>query len=171
MKRIPRNPNSYKQASLMTNAEKIDFKNKLKEFGLEVLRRRIVTAQAAMKEAQETANSEEKSSAGDKYETGRAMGQLQKEMLGRQSAEYAKEVRALQSVFTDSVCDRAGPGAFIRVTGMAFFVSAGLGKLEVEGLSIVFVSPLAPLARSFQGKQPGDSILFNGVARVIEEIF
>ncbi len=54
-----------------------------------------------MDRAQEAANSEGKSPAGDKYETGRAMGQLQKEMHGRQLAEYAKEVKALQSIVVD----------------------------------------------------------------------
>jgi transcription elongation GreA/GreB family factor len=155
----------------MINHEKIAFKNKLKALGLDVLRKRIVTAQEAMREAQEAANSEEKSSAGDKYETGRAMGQLQKEMLGRQLAEYAKDVKALQSVGTDSVLEQGGAGAFIRTGGMAFFVSAGLGKQEVDGLTIVFVSPLAPLARSLQNKQAGDSIRFNGVNLVIEEVY
>jgi transcription elongation GreA/GreB family factor len=155
----------------MTNPEKIAFKNKLKNFGLDVLRQRIATAQEAMNQAQEAANSEEKSSAGDKYETGRAMGQLQKEMHGRQLAEYAKEVKALQSIFTDSLCDQGGPGAFVRVAGMAFFVSAGLGRQEVEGQIILFVSPLAPLARSLQTKKTGDSILFNGATMVIEDVY
>ena len=155
----------------MTNPEKIAFKNKLKQLGLDLLRRRIATAQEAMKEAQEAANSEEKSSAGDKYETGRAMGQLQKEMLGRQLAEYAKDVKALEAVFIDSICDRVRSGAFVRTDGMGFFVGAGLGKQEVEGHTILFVSPVAPLARSLESKKPGDSIVFNGVNRVIEEVF
>jgi hypothetical protein len=156
---------------MKTNLEKIAFKNRLKNLGLDVLRGRIATAQDAMNRAQEAANNEEKSSAGDKYETGRAMGQLQKEMHGRQITEYAKDVKALQSVVTDSVCDRVGPGAVIRTAGMVFFVSAGLGKQEAEGLTILFVSPVAPLARSLQDKRPGDSMLFNGVNMVIEEVF
>jgi hypothetical protein len=155
----------------MTSPEKIAFKNKLKNLGLDMLRQRIGTAREAMNRAQEAANSEEKSSAGDKYETGRAMGQLQKEMHGRQLAEYAKEVKALQSIFTDSLCDRGGPGAFIRAAGIGFFVSAGLGKQEVEGLIILFVSPLAPLGRSLRNKVAGDSILFNGVSMVIEDVY
>jgi hypothetical protein len=155
----------------MTSPEKIAFKNKLKNLGLDMLRQRIGTAREAMNRAQEAANSEEKSSAGDKYETGRAMGQLQKEMHGRQLAEYAKEVKALQSIFTDSLCDRGGPGAFIRAAGIGFFVSAGLGKQEVEGLIILFVSPLAPLGRSLRNKVAGDSILFNGVSVVIEDVY
>jgi hypothetical protein len=155
----------------MTSREKIAFKSKLKNFGLGMLRQRIGTAQEDMNRAQEAANSEEKSSAGDKYETGRAMGQLQKEMHGRQLAEYAKEVKALQSVFTDSLCDRGGPGAFVRTAEIAFFVSAGLGRQEVEGQVILFVSPMAPLARLLQNKKEGDVILFNGLSMVIEDVY
>jgi len=76
------------------------------------------------------------------------MGQLEKEMYGRQLAAYAGELKALQSIPADSICHQAGPGAFIWGAGFAFFVSAGLGKLQVEGLTVLFVSPLAPLARS-----------------------
>src|SRR5580692_11797409 len=116
----------------MTNSEKIAFKCKLKNIGLELLKQRIATARVIMDQAQEAANNEEKSSAGDKYETGRAMAQLQKEMHGRLLAEYAKEVSALQSLVTDLVCECGCPGAFIRAKEIAFFVSAGLGRREVE---------------------------------------
>jgi transcription elongation GreA/GreB family factor len=155
----------------MTSSEKIAFKNKLKNLGLDLLRQRMVTAQDAMDQAQEAANSEEKSSAGDKYETGRAMGQLQKEMHGRQLAEYAKEVKALQSIAIDLYCNKGGPGAFVQMAGIAFFVSAGLGRQEVDGKTILFVSPMAPLARALQEKQAGESILFNGVGMAIENIY
>jgi transcription elongation GreA/GreB family factor len=155
----------------MTNPEKIAFKSKLKNLGLKMLKQRIATAQEAMDQAQEAANSEEKSSAGDKYETGRAMGQLQKEMYGRQLAEYAKEVMALQSIIIDPLCDSGGPGAYVQAAGIAFFVSAGLGRQEVEGQTILFVSPVAPLARALQNKKAGDSLLFNGAAMAIEYIY
>jgi transcription elongation GreA/GreB family factor len=155
----------------MTNPEKIAFKHSLKKLGLDILRQRMATAQKAMDQAQEAANSEEKSSAGDKYETGRAMGQLQKEMHGRQLAEYGKEVKALQSIVVDLLCDKVGPGAFVQAGDIAFFVSAGLGRQEVEGLSILFVSPLAPLARALHDKRAGDTILFNGTGMVIEDIY
>jgi hypothetical protein len=155
----------------MTNSEKIAFKNKLRNLGLDLLKQRIVRAQAAMDQAQEAANSEGKSSAGDKYETGRAMGQLQKEMHGRQLAEYAKEVKALQSIVIDPLCDSGGPGALVQAAGFAFFVSAGLGRQEVEGLTILFVSPMAPLARALQNKKAGDTLLFNGVNMAIECVY
>jgi hypothetical protein len=155
----------------MTTQEKIAFKIKLKNLGLVLLGKRISTAETAMQRAQEAANSEEKSSSGDKYETGRAMGQLEKEMYGRQLAAYAHELKALQSITADSICHQPGPGAFIRGEGIAFFVSAGLGKQQVDGMTILFVSPMAPLAQSLQGRKPGDVIPFNGANVVIEEVY
>ena len=64
---------------LMTDHQKLSFKAfKLKNFALDLIGQRMTTAKEAMQQAQESANSEEKSSAGDKYETGRAMGHLQR---------------------------------------------------------------------------------------------
>lgn len=155
----------------MTNPEKIAYKTKLKDHGLQLLRQRIATAETAMSQAQEAANAEEKSSSGDKYETGRAMGQLTKEMYGRQLAEYAKDLKALRSIAVDSICDQGGPGALIRGKGIAFFMSAGLGKQQIDGLTVLFVSPMAPLARTLQGKKPGDAVAFNGTIVLIEDIY
>ena len=44
-----------------------------------VVQQRIDTARHAMTAAQESANEEGKSSAGDKYETGRAMAQIERD--------------------------------------------------------------------------------------------
>ena len=49
-----------------------------------LLVQRITVSETAMKNAQESANSEDKSSAGDKYETSRAMGHLDRDMNAKQ---------------------------------------------------------------------------------------
>lgn len=76
----------------MTSQEKIAFKNRLKQTGLQLISDRIAMAKSAGDNAQAAANSEDKSSAGDKYETGRAMGHLEKDMYARQQAENVKEL-------------------------------------------------------------------------------
>ena len=68
----------------MTAADKILFKNNLKQFCQHTIEQRIAAAKEIIQNVQEAANNEEKSSAGDKYETGRAMGHLQKDMHSRQ---------------------------------------------------------------------------------------
>ena len=161
----------------MTDAEKLAFKGKLKQWGLELIGQRMAAARQAMEQAQEAANSEEKSSAGDKYETGRAMGHLQKDMHARQLAESAKELAKLHAVPTESLCHEGRTGAFVQADGaafadsVAFFISAGLGKQTFNGQTILFLSPRAPIAKQLEKKKPGDKVRFNQKDLVIRDVF
>src|SRR6202000_329842 len=106
----------------MTDAEKIVFKSKLKKWGLDLISQRIATANDAMQQAQQAANSEEKSSAGDKYETGRAMGHLQKDMHARQLAESLKELAALDHIVINLPCAEGMAGAVLQGQELSFFI-------------------------------------------------
>jgi hypothetical protein len=155
----------------MEYAEKIALKHRLKRWALDTIGQRITASRAAIDQAQQAANQEEKSSAGDKYETGRAMGHLQKDMHARALAESIKELATLHSIKTDTICTAPRPGAFVLGEGMAIFIAAGLGKQQWEGQTIFFLSPIAPLARALHDKKPGDSVVFNGAPILILEIF
>ena len=155
----------------MDNTQKLAFKSTLKQFGLHLIAGRIAAARQAADQAQQAANQEEKSSAGDKYETGRAMGHLQKEMHTRQQAEHEREHAALLRVPTDAFCTPPLPGAFIQCTDIAFFIGAGLGKQSVNGQTILFLSPAAPLAKTLLDKKTGDEFTFNGRTLRIEDLF
>lgn len=155
----------------MTDKEKIAFKQQLKQWGLDLIGQRMATAKEAMNQAQEAANNEEKSSAGDKYETGRAMGHLQKDMHARQLAESAKELATLHAIPIEPLCNQGRPGAYLQAEGIAFFISAGLGKQVIDGQTVLFLSPQAPLATQLQGKKLGDSIQFNQRLVKIREVF
>src|SRR5688572_531041 len=98
----------------MTRSEKIDFKHSLKQAGLAIIEQRIAAARSLMDDAQQAANGEEKSSAGDKYETSRAMGHLQKDMYARQLAEQAKELAALHAVNVDAIYEEATTGSLVQ---------------------------------------------------------
>ena len=155
----------------MDHQEKIAFKTGLKNWALHLLGLRMVTSEEAMRQAQEAANGEEKSSAGDKYETGRAMGHLQKDMHARQLAELVREVAALHAVNTEKLYTEGKSGAFLQTDHLAFFISIGLGKQLVEGQAVVFLSPQAPLAKTLQNKRTGDSIVFNRETMILRDIF
>jgi hypothetical protein len=155
----------------MTDPEKIHFKNKLKQFALAIIGQRIAAAKEAIDQAQQAANQEEKSSAGDKYETGRAMGHLQKDMHARQLAENAKELATLHSINVDTLYPMATAGAFIGCPGIAFFIAAGLGKQIREGQTIYFLSPQAPLASQLANKKAGEIIHFNSINLPILDVY
>jgi hypothetical protein len=155
----------------MTHQEMIAFKTSLKKAGELLITERIAMAKSAIANAQEAANSEDKSSAGDKYETGRAMGHLEKDMYARQQAENIKELDKLQKVNTDIIYTTAQTGAFVRCANYSFFIAAGLGKQLINNQTIFFLSPDAPLAKLLLHKKAGDHFLFNKMDTVILEIY
>lgn len=155
----------------MNEQEKIKFKNKLKQAGIGIIARRVEVAKAAVTDAQEAANSEEKSSAGDKYETGRSMGHLEIDMHGRQLAETQKELTNLQSVEINKIHQVAAVGTFVKTKTVSFFIAAGLGKQTVDNENIYFLSPHAPLAKLLIGKKTGDKFLFNNTQTTIVDLF
>jgi transcription elongation GreA/GreB family factor len=155
----------------MTQQEKIVFKSKLKQFCHAMIEQRIHAVKDAMANAQQAANSEEKSSAGDKYETSRAMGHLEKDMHARQLAENLRELAGLDAVAVHTVYHSVTTGAFVQCAGISFFIAAGLGRQSAEGKTILFLSPHAPLARQMQYKKTGDSFLFADVNTVIVDLY
>jgi len=155
----------------MSTTDNIVFKNNLKQFCQHAIEQRIAAAKEMIQNAQEAANAEEKSSAGDKYETGRAMGHLQKDMHARQLTENIKELADLQGIHTDQVYHYAIAGAFIETAVASFFIAAGLGKQIIEGKTIFFLSPHAPLAVLLQNKKKGDSFIFMRDSIVITDLY
>lgn len=156
----------------MEPAEKIAFKIRLKQEALDLIGQRITAARQAIDQAQQAANQEEKSSAGDKYETGRAMGHLQKDMHARQLAENLKELSTLHAVPAEILYTTATPGAIVQAGELTFFISAGLGRqVSAGGRNIVYLSPQAPLARSLQNKSAGEHFPFNGKMTLITDLF
>lgn len=155
----------------MTQDEQTAFKQRLKKYGEEVLKQRIATIKEKMDSAQQSANSEEKSSAGDKYETSRAMSHLEKDMHGRQLAENLKELSMLYEINTSPLYTKAVTGAVVQCPGIYFFIATGLGKQVVDGQQVIFLSPHAPLAAQLLQKQPGEEWVFNKQALRIETIF
>ncbi|MBO9199781.1 hypothetical protein J7I42_05840 [Niastella sp. MAH-29] len=155
----------------MTETEKIAFKNKLKQAAQQLIEQRIAAAKTLIDNAQEAANSEEKSSVGDKYETARAMGQLETEMHAKQLAQQIRELALLHEVKADIVYHVATMGACIECAAGTFFIAAGLGKQTIAGKLIIYLSPQAPLAKLVQNKKKGESFVFNGKETVIEAIY
>ena len=129
---------------------------------------RISAATLAMQAAQESANSETKSSAGDKYETGRAMAQEERNRNAAQ-LHQAKQLQAeLARISPDAPCDTVRPGALIHTTLGWFYVAISAGKLVVAGQEYFAVSAVAPVAAALRGKQVGEEAVFNGqVVRVL----
>lgn len=146
-----------------------DIKEKLYTYCLRFVEQRISTTRDAMKEAQESGNEETKSSAGDKYETGRAMMHLENEKLARQLEEAYKLQRALHQL-TRKAADCIGPGSLAMTNHGNFYMAISAGKVIINGVEYFAVSPGSPIGQKLAGLEKGASILFNGRTFVVEEI-
>ncbi|GAB3806325.1 hypothetical protein GCM10028819_41480 [Spirosoma humi] len=125
------------------------------------VQKRIDTAREAMEAAQEAANSESKSSAGDKYETGRAMAQLERDRHAQLLAEAQKLERELTQLSVDKMYETVQPGSLVITDRGKFFISVGAGKLTVDGVDYFAVSAASPIASVLVGRKANDTALFN----------
>ncbi|RTQ50141.1 3-oxoacyl-ACP synthase [Hymenobacter gummosus] len=123
---------------------------------------RIQAIEAAIRAAQESANAETKSSAGDKYETGRAMAQNERDRNAVQLHEAKQLLGELQRITPERACDAVRPGALAHTSLGRFYISISAGKLTVGGVDYFAVSAAAPVAQALSGKRAGESATFNG---------
>jgi transcription elongation GreA/GreB family factor len=151
--------------------QKLLYKKRLHQYCVEIIQQRINAALQAMQNAQAAANSEEKSSAGDKYETGRAMSHLEKDMHARQLAANQNEQAALLAVDSNATHKSVAAGSIVICNEIIFFIAAGIGKITFENETVYLLSPNAPLAKSMFGKVAGDSFNFNNKLVIIREVF
>ena len=110
-----------------------------------------------------------KSSAGDKHETGRAMTQLEQEKLSGQLIQIMQQKETLSKIDTSNH-KQIQFGSLIMTSNGIFFISIGLGEIEVTNQSVFCISTSSPVGQLFLGRKSGDIVQFNGNSFIIKEI-
>ncbi|SFT50828.1 hypothetical protein SAMN05216474_0962 [Lishizhenia tianjinensis] len=147
-----------------------ELKASLQQKMLETVEQQLKSALERMDEALEAVQSETKSTAGDKHETGRAMAQLEQEKAGKIIQTIKQSKNRVQGLPLDNM-ETVGLGAVVETQKGAFYISLAMGKLEVAGKTYFAVSPTAPIVQAMLGLKAGDSFVFNGITQNIEKIF
>lgn len=142
----------------------------LVEYLIEVIREKMNTIQNAMDLAQQSANSETKSTAGDKYETARAMAQNERDIYARQLLQVKNEFNILQKLDINSQSGRIIPGSLAVTSFGTFFVSVSLGMIQWDNHKIMVVSPASPAGKAIMGKMAGEKFTFQGKTHQIQSI-
>ena len=114
----------------------------------EYIDQRIGTAKAAIESAKASADEETKSSAGDKYETGRAMMQLEMEKHNAQLAEASKLRKMLDQIqpHIHKQSDSVQPGSAVDTDQGSFFIAISAGQLKAGDKVFFAISPATPIA-------------------------
>jgi hypothetical protein len=147
-----------------------NLKNQLYEACLQFVDNRIETAQKAMNAAQEAANEESKSSAGDKYETTRAMMQIERDRHAAQLAEALKLRQELAEISLLQQTEMVQAGSLVYTNQGVFFIAVSAGKIMLEGVTYFAVSPVSPIGSLLLRRTTGESVELNNRTILIRDV-
>jgi hypothetical protein len=123
---------------------------------------RLQTVEAVLSSNQKALQSETKSSAGDKHETGRAMLQLEMEKAGQQLVGITQMKVVLSKIDVLKSSKNACLGSIIITDKVQYFLSLSAGQLWVADKSYFAISVSSPMGKLLLGKQEKEVISFNG---------
>jgi hypothetical protein len=146
----------------------IAFKLLLKDACIELFNSSIQQLTNAMAMAQESANSQEKSSVGDKHETSRAIGQADRNMYAKQLKQAVDDLQFLRSIDVGQTFTNICVGALFEINNQVFFVALGIGKMQVSDTDVVVISYRSPLFESLKMKQQGQKVLYQNKETIID---
>ena len=126
--------------------------------------------EADVERTREAMFDETKSSAGDKYETGREMIRQELDKLEQSLMNTRKKIDQVESLENKMPSEQITQGSLIITDKAVFWLGIALGKVSAEGQTIMCISPEAPLAGAFRGKKAGEQVHFLQQEYLIREI-
>jgi transcription elongation GreA/GreB family factor len=118
----------------------------------------------------ETRDNETKSNVGDKYETTREMMQLEIEKNALQLNKYELQKNELLKIDMYKTPEKVELGSLVFTKENTYFISIGLGKIEIEDEAIYCISLISPIGKALQNKKAGEKIDFQGKEILVTKI-
>ena len=122
---------------------------------------RITRIKQNLKSLRESLDTESKSSAGDKHETGRAMVQLEQEKLGQQLMAAEKALQHLKGIDIETGTSRAHLGSLVHTTKGNYFLALSADAFKIGETVVYCISPQTPIGELLLGASEGDTFVFN----------
>lgn len=136
----------------------------------EVVSEKIQELKQEILDLQDAMNSDGKSTVGDKHETNRAIIQNEIEQLGKQLNSHEQHLRIFKGIDFDHKHDDVESGSFVITNKYHLFLGISIGKINIEGDDVQFVSMESPIAQALLRKKVGDEIEFHDEKIKVMEI-
>lgn len=147
-----------------------DIKEKLHHLCMAYVDDRIASAQQAITAARESANDDTKSSAGDKYETGREMMQQEIDRNRKQLEESQKLKLVMEQIDPGKSTDMVQNGSLVNTNYGKFYISISRGQVLLDDSNYFAVSSVSPIGIKLMKQKAGHEFDFNGKLFRIESI-
>jgi len=135
---------------------------------INLIDQRINTNMKVLASISESMQAETKSSAGDKFETSRAMLQADQERY-KSIIIKAKKARQQLGVLSIEPTDTIREGSLVKTTGATYFIAVGIGKIK-DPETVYVISKDSPIGQKLMGQQVSHPISFNNNNFIIESI-
>jgi len=123
-----------------------------------------------IKETKLSRDNDTKSSAGDKYETGREMMQAEIIKTEVQLSNILDQKKDLAQINLEKRSKKVEFGSLVETNNGNYFFSIAFGKIEIEGVTCYSISLASPFGQMMNNKVVGDNYNFNGKQFVINNI-
>lgn len=140
-----------------------NLKKKLYDKCISFVAKKLDTFNQIISANQNALQSESKSSAGDKHETGRAMLQLEMEKASQQYTVISQMNEVLQKITLQNKSEIAKLGTIIYTTKGNYFLAISIGEVLINDKIFYVISPSSPIGTLLLGKRVGEDFIFNGV--------
>ena len=114
----------------------------------ELLQNRLRVVEKNMNDIYNNLESETKSTAGDKHETGRAMLHLEREKLGHQLAIINNQLQVFNKINLEAQISRVVLGSLVYTTQANYFISVSMGELKAGKIRAYAISPISPVGQA-----------------------
>lgn len=136
------------------------FKQNIYNFLLNLIEERIEIAQSNIKNTTESRDGESKSSAGDKYETGRSMMQIEQQQNEQQLSKAIQLKLQLQQINLEKVYQTAAFGSLVYTNFGNYFIAIGLGEIKIKNEMVFVVSASSPIGLQLLNKKKDETFQF-----------
>lgn len=132
---------------------------------------RIKRIEDAMAGLESDLENETKSSAGDKYETGREMINLEINKLAEQLQQFKNLRNTLNVAKSRTNNGSAQLGTAVKTNMANYFIAIPADRIIVDGDEYFAIGANSPIAQLLLHKKAGEKITFNGKSAEILEVF
>ncbi|MDQ3050659.1 MAG: 3-oxoacyl-ACP synthase [Bacteroidota bacterium] len=130
------------------------------------LSEKVSDAMHAIASAKESRNNDTKSSAGDKFETGRAMMQMEIDTNEIQLNKSLHQQQELSQIDIRRNYEKVEAGSLVMTNHENYFISIAMGKIIAGDKIFYAISLASPIGMILRNKVRGEKIEFHG--RVLE---
>ncbi|WP_295180680.1 transcription elongation factor [uncultured Christiangramia sp.] len=134
------------------------------------IQQKTAALQYAMQGLKQDLENESKSSAGDKFETGREMINIEWNKISNQLQQYEQMRSVLKQINVQVDSGIAKAGSIIFTENANYFISIPAGEIIVQDTRFYAIGSKAPVAIAMLGKTENDSYTFNQQNVLIKKI-